>query len=119
MVQDNTKRLVTTLTLGAVLIVAVGCGGGYGYDEYYEGDVEVGNFTAFDVIYYFDLVPSGAPPAGDLLYEDVFPGEIQYVGTFFEDYYDGEAFLDTLPETSVWFPDTFIEGDTVTTFEVF
>ncbi len=119
MFRNRARAFATTLCLGAALIVAAGCGGGYGGDYYYEGDVEVANLTAFDVIYYFDLVPAGAPPGGDLLYEDVFPGEVQYVGTFLEDYYDGEAFLDTFPETSVWFPDTFIEGDTITTFEVF
>lgn len=120
----RTKRLMPlVLALGLSSLLVAGCGGGgvYGDDGYYAGDVEVDNQTdltaSFQDLYFFEMAPAGTPLwTGNLLPHDVFPGEIFYVGTFDEDYYDAEADLDF---TTVPFFDVLVEDGLTTTFEVF
>jgi hypothetical protein len=123
------RTLALALVLGAAFAL-VGCGGGYGevyyedvyYEEvYYAGDVEVDNQTdlsgTWEDLYYFDMAPAATPFwTGNLLPDLVFPGEIVFVGSFDEDFYDAEADLDL---GTVSFFDIFVEGGFTTTFEVF
>lgn len=115
--------------LAAGALVLAGCGGGYGEvyieDEIfvYEpvGDVEVDNQTdlggTFEDLYAFDMTPAGtALWTGNLLPGVIFPGEIVFVGSFFEDFYDADADLDL---GTVSFFDVLVEDGFTTTFEVF
>ncbi len=114
--------------LAAGALVLAGCGGGYGEiyieDEIvYEafGDVEVDNQTdlggTFEDMYGFEMAPAGtALWSGNLLPDLVFPGEIVYVGEFYEDFYDADADLDL---GIISFFDILVEGGFTTTFEVF
>ena len=122
-------------TAGALLIglagVLAGCGGGgYAYEEvYYEevvvvplvGDVEVDNQTdltgTFEDLYSFELAPAYTDLwTGNLLPYVTVPGEVVYVGSFDEDFYDGVADLDL---GFVDFFDIFVEAGFTTTFEAY
>ena len=116
----------------------IGCGGGGGgaYGEvYYEevvvvtppppppliGDVEVDNQTdltgTFEDMYSFEMAPAYTDLwSGNLLPFIVIPGEVVYVGTFDEDFYDAFADLDL---GFVDFFDIFVEAGFVTTFEAY
>jgi len=119
---------LTCLLLAAGALVLAGCGGGYG-EVYVEdivvfdpiGDVEVDNQTdlsgTFEDMFAFDMAPAGTGLwTGNLLPDDVFPGEVVFVGSFFPDFYDAEADLDL---GTVSFFDTLVEDGFTTTFEVF
>ena len=85
------------------------------------GDVEIDNQTdlsgSFEELFYFDMAPAGTGDwTGNLLSDVVFPGEIYFVGTFLEDFYDAGAELDL---GFVDFFDIFVEAGFTTTFEVF
>ena len=121
--------LVAAVLIGAALTLA-GCGGGPGHaDVYYEeviivdplGDAEVDNATdltgSFEDLYFFEMAPALTDFwTGQLLPDVIFPGEIVYVGSFEEDFYDAAAELDL---GWVDFFDILVEGGWTTTFEVF
>lgn len=121
-------RLALLLVAAAALFALAGCGGAYG--EAYlvgdslgvpQGDVEADNQTdlsgTYENMYDFELAPAGTGLwTGNLLPDVVFPGEVAYVGTFDEDFYDAEADLDL---GLVSFFDVYVQGGTTTTFEVF
>jgi hypothetical protein len=71
--------------------VTAGCGGGgYYYDPV--GDAYVENQDAFATEAFY-MAPSGTGAwTGDLLDDYLFPGEVAYVGSFYEDYYDADAY---------------------------
>jgi hypothetical protein len=128
MVGNHLPRLALVLLAAGALVLA-GCGGGYGEiyiedDPYYEyvpiGDVEVDNQTdlggTFEDMYGFYLAPAASGLwSGNLLPDLVYPGEIVFVGSFFEDFYDAEADLDL---GTVSFFDVLVEDGYTTTFEV-
>ncbi len=113
--------------LGALALPACG-GGGHHHDDHVDvvilpplADIEIDNQTdlsgSFENVFFFDLTPAGtALWTGNLLPFDVLPGEILYVGSFDEDFYDAEAEGDL---GLVSFFDIFVEGGFTTTFEVF
>ena len=124
MVHETNKRWAAGLLLCSAALFMTACGGGY-HDDYYDpiGEVEVDNQTDLvpplaDVT-YFEMAPVGVVPSGDLLFADVLPGEIQFIGEFFEDVYDAFAELDLGLSGGVEYFDVFIEAGFVTTFEVF
>ncbi len=115
--------------LGLFAALAAGCGGGHHHhDVVIEetiiipiGDVEVDNQTdlsgTFENLFFFDMTLSGLNAwYGNLLPFDILPGEIFYVGSFEEEFYDAEAEADL---GLVSFFDIFVEGGFTTTFEVF
>jgi len=117
-----------TVSLLALALLLAGCGGGHG-EVFIEdavvveplGDVEVDNQTdlsgSLEDLLVFDMAPAGtADWTGNLLLDVVFPGEVVFVGTFLEDFYDASAELDL---GFVDFLDTFVEAGFTTTFEVF
>jgi hypothetical protein len=127
MVSQNLSRLALVLFAASTLVL-VGCGGGYG-EVYYEeeiffepvGDVEVDNQTdlsgTFEDMYAFEMAPAGSAAwTGNLLPDAVFPGEITFVGSFYEDFYDADADLDL---GTISFFDVLVEDGFTTTFEVF
>jgi hypothetical protein len=119
------RLALCVLVTGAVL---AGCGGGYGevyVDDGYvtvpTGDVEVDNQTdlsgTFEDLWAFEMAPAGTGLwSGNLLSDVVYPGEIVWVGTADEDWYDAAADLDL---GTVEFFDVFVEGGYTTTFEVY
>ncbi len=119
---------IACVLLAAGALVLAGCGGGYGEVIYEEtividpvGDVEVDNQTdisgSFEDMFAFDMAPAATGLwTGNLLPGVVFPGEVEFVGSFFEDFYDAEADLDL---GTVTFFDIFVEEGLTTTFEVF
>jgi len=123
------KCLTGMLFLGIAALLA-GCGGGHGHGDVVIveeviieplGDVEIDNQTdlsgSFEELFYFDMAPAGTGDwTGNLLPDVVFPGEIYFVGTFLEDFYDAGAELDL---GFVDFFDIFVEAGFTTTFEVF
>jgi hypothetical protein len=124
-----TKKLPWTLALAIVgAVLAAGCGGGHHHDDVVVedvfipvGDVEIDNQTdlsgTFENLFFFDMAPAGtALWTGNLLPFDVLPGEVLYVDSFDEDFYDAEAEADL---GIVSFFDIFVEGGYTTTFEVF
>ncbi|MDJ0521616.1 MAG: hypothetical protein QNJ90_06015 [Planctomycetota bacterium] len=127
MVSKSLPRYALVLLAAGALVLA-GCGGGYG-EVYYEeefifepiGDVEVDNQTdlggTFEDMFAFEMAPAGtAAWSGNLLPDILFPGEIAFVGSFYEDFYDADADLDL---GIVSFFDVFVEDGFTTTFEVF
>ncbi|MDA1193990.1 MAG: hypothetical protein O2894_02290 [Planctomycetota bacterium] len=124
-----TPRLGLAFLVLAGALALSACGGG-GYEEvYYEetviyipaGDVEVDNQTdlsgSFEALYFFAMTPAGTGLwTGNLLPFDTLPGEIVYVGSFEEDFYDAEAEADL---GIIDFFDVFVEGGWTTTFEIF
>ncbi len=120
-----------TLALGLVVAAALllaGCGGGGHHHGFVDdvvfiptGDVEVDNQTdlsgSFENLFFFDMTPAGTSFwTGNLLDFDVLPGEVLFLGSFDEDFYDAEAEADL---GLVTFFDIFVEGGFTTTFEVF
>jgi hypothetical protein len=117
----------------AALLPACGGAGPGPYGEvYYEevvviepvpliGDVEVDNQTdltgSFEDLYSFEMAPAQTNLwTGNLLPTVLFPGEITYVGTFDEDFYDAVGDLDL---GFVDFFDIFVEAGFTTTFEAY
>ena len=132
MIASRLRAPVTLLLAGAALFLTA-CGGGPGYSEvYYEevvivepviplGDVEVDNQTdltgSLEDMYFFEMAPALTDLwTGQLLPDVVFPGEIIYVASMEEDFYDAVAELDL---GFVDFFDIFVEGGWTTTFEVY
>lgn len=118
---------LSLVLLSALLLPA--CGGGHYHEDVIieetiiipVGDVEVDNQTdlsgTFENLFFFDMTLAGLTAwTGNLLPFDVLPGEIYFVGSFDEDFYDAEAEADL---GLVTFFDIFVEGGFTTTFEVF
>lgn len=111
------------LALGLSLFLA-GCGGGGGGFGGPYGDVEADNQTDLygpsRVMTEFYMAPAGTGAySGNLLGDYAFPGEIHYVGSFYEDYYDAEAWLADSPDVLVPFFDELVLADFTNTFEVY
>jgi predicted small lipoprotein YifL len=121
-----TSSLALLLAVAGALALA-GCGAsGEVYVEDIgvvapHGDIEVDNQTdltgSWETMYAFEVAPAATPWwSGNLLPDLVFPGEVLYLGSFVEDFYDAEAELDF---GIVSFFDVFVEGGFTTTFQVF
>ena len=87
------------------------------------GEVDVDNLTDLepppDDLIRFELSFAAQDLWTDnLLFAPLGPGEVEFVGSFFEDYYDGYGEFFSEPAIVDWF-DVFVERDIVTTFEAF
>ena len=107
--------------VGVLALAGCGGGGGGGFQGVYGGDVEVENQTDLsgtgEILYAFDMASVGTQLwTGNLLSDVVYPGQVAFVGTFDEDFYDAEADLDFGPVT---FFDVFVQDARTTTFEIY
>lgn len=113
------KNTLSALLISSALLLTAGCGGAGGGGFFVPtGAVEVENVSAFDDVIYFEMFPAGSPAGtGDLIGLPLFPGEVEYVGDFYEDFYEADAEL--FFGGSRFYPATFVEGDFTTVFDVF
>ncbi|MGE0192816.1 MAG: hypothetical protein AB7T63_12340 [Planctomycetota bacterium] len=109
-------RSLLVVGLLGLALVAAGCGGGgYYYDD--TGDAYVDNQDAFATVGFY-MAPSGTGAwTGNLLGDWLFPGEVAYVGSFVEDYYDADA--EQQDGATIQFTAEPIYAGEATTFVVF
>ena len=124
------SSLVLLGLLAAAALPLAGCGGGcstcydVGYGgggEYYPepfplGSIDYDNQSPEYADTFFLAPASTGLWTDELLGWPLAPGEIAYIGDFEEDWYDAESDME-LGEIVTW-PDVFVPGNDVTTFEV-
>lgn len=93
----SSRNVGLGLRNGALLAASVfalalaGCGGG-GHHGGAFGQAYVENQDVY-VTEYFEIAPSGTGAwSGDVLPYDLFPGDDAYIGSYFEDFYDANAY---------------------------
>ena len=127
MARTSSLPRIVALLIGALLVA--GCGGS-SKTEYVPvpvtgptGEVDVDNLTDLEPP-PDDLIDFALSLSGEYLWTEnllsapLGPGEVEFVGSYIEEYYDafGEFFNE--PAIVEWF-DVFIERDFVTTFEAY
>jgi hypothetical protein len=114
---DRNVRRRAALVAG--LLVAASALGACGrHRHHHEGQVVVDNrtdLTTNEMLLDFRLAPFGEPFSGDLLGGALPPASARFIGTFHEDFYDGEGELE-LGMIVEWF-DLFVGDGETTVFE--
>ncbi len=116
--RSRLRRGALAVAFVGFAVIHVGCGGSgpYYYSGY--GDAYVENQDAVAATVEFYMSPSGSGVwTGDLLGGPLFFGEVAFVGSFIEDYYDAEAVQSDFFVVQ-FFDEPIFAGDS-TTFVVF
>ncbi len=123
MTAPRTFRRAALAPLVALLVLApivAACGGGHHHDVFLSGNVFVDNLTdttAPEDCEGFFLAPSGGTFTGNLLSGPLPAGSTEFVGSFTEGFYDGEADME-FGDVIQWF-DVFVAGNDDTYFEIY
>ena len=120
-------RALMALLMGLSLTLTAcggGGGGGFGGSGGSSAAIETDNQTDIygppRVMTEFYLSPAASGSwSGNLLGDFAYPGEVHYLGTYFEDYYDAEAWLADSPDVLVQFFDEPAYAGFTNTFEVY
>ena len=108
------------LLLMLVVVPTMGCGSSEPPppEPPFQGDIVVENATQLSgdplALLSFIVAPFGLPFTGELLTGPLDPGNQVLVGTFTEDYYDGEGILD--PDILIRWHDEFVGLGEVTVY---
>ena len=116
---NRNYRVPTLLALLALVGVLGGCGCGSCDDDFW-GDVYVDNLTDASTVEYVDFFETarfGEPWTGNLLVQPLPPGFVEFIGTYYEDYYDAFVELE-LGDVVEWF-DVFVGYGENVYFEIY
>jgi hypothetical protein len=117
----RTSLVALTLLVATCLVLPLsGCGCCESYDDAYYGNVFVANRTNTTVpeqAFTFRIAAFGEPFSGNLLAAPLDPAASQYMGQYWEDYYDAEAEME-LGDLVEWF-DRWVAYATDTYFDIF